>query len=113
MTGRQTKRARRLARAEQVRAGAPVHADYDYGIFIEQIRPGGANDPRLRLRWDIAVETDLALMGIPRVLELVRELESELVLMHREMGDSWDDIGFYLELPGETVRRRHGGKAAS
>ena len=110
MAGRQVKRLRRQLRAEAVREA--VHSDETYGLYLEQIRPGGSNDARLRLRWDIAYETDLALMAIPRVLELVRELEAELVLLHREMGDSWDDIGFYLELPGETVRRRHGRGAA-
>lgn len=109
MTGKQMKRLRRQARAEGVRK---VHSDEAYGLYVEEIKPGGAIESRLRLRWDIAYETDLALMAIPRVLELVRELEAELVLLHREMGDSWDDIGFLLELPGETVRRRHGRGAA-
>jgi len=45
-------------------------------------------------------------------LRRFRLLEERSVLTGRAAGVSWDRLGEWLRCPGETLRRRYGGKVA-
>lgn len=53
-----------------------------------------------------------ALEGLERAVgtrEIAVRAEARAVAGAREVGFSWDRIGVYLDVSGETLRRRHGG----
>lgn len=103
VSGAQKKRGRRR---ERIAAAHVEWADEDFGLSLERDRRGGGD--RLQVIWRLNPDPVLSLMAVPHVLQLVAELEREWVLVQREAGDSWDDIGWCLGISGETLRRRHG-----
>lgn len=99
MGGRQTKRQRR---ADRVAAIDETYEDPDFGISVRPYRQ------RWAFQWVPDPDPGVALMGLGRYRALLEEAEQELVLVAREDGFSWDDVGLYLGVTGEAARKRHG-----
>lgn len=98
-SGRLSKRDRRRAAAENMRE---VWSDEDFGLRLEVSERG-----RTRVSWSLDPDPAMSCLALPRFRALLDEIEREAVLELRVAGDSWDEIGWFLGINGESVRRRH------
>jgi hypothetical protein len=83
------------------------YSDGVFGIEIRRLNPGGGAE-RLQVRWNVDRDAYFALQGLDRLQRGVLDgLAVELVTELRNLGHSWDDIGWCLQITGEAARLRY------
>ena len=99
------KRARRQERRRTALQAREAWRDENFGIRVL------ATDLRAeycRLEWRVDSEPVVALLAAPHVRALVDALETHAVRELRRQGESWDDLGVFLDMTAEGARRKFG-----
>ncbi len=99
------KRARRQERRRTALQAREAWRDENFGIRVL------ATDLRAeycRLEWRVDSEPVVALLAAPHVRAMVDALEMHAVRELRRQGESWDDLGVFLDMTAEGARRKFG-----
>jgi hypothetical protein len=62
---------------------------------------------RPQLKWTMDRDPFHALIALAHVRGVLLSFEREFIRQGREQGLSWDQLGFALDVTGESVRKRY------